>query len=315
MNKVFLFSDYFSLQVLSYEIEYAFNFEINEIILLEENHKKYPLIWENYSIKITVLKTIEDCVLYSDIILVFKNNSVSNDTINCICEFSQNHNKKVYCLNVPDFRMDAILQNEVADNSLDVDVDIDFCNKVNIVLLNIGALSFSMPTEILLRKVLLEFGVSLNQIFLPDSKWILHQYQELGLLNKYHFDIFENNIIKKTNATIISLDLGYDLNNISKYSTYIKKVCADYIVIVADGNYAICSSEIRNYVKFCCDKKIDLMFFSPFCIVDKQYIINCTENYLLGENEYFFNDLNAITIIKNDMLNKLSFPHGIKLCK
>ena len=40
MKTVFLFSDYFSIQMLSYGLDYILNFEIDKIVLLEENHKK-----------------------------------------------------------------------------------------------------------------------------------------------------------------------------------------------------------------------------------------------------------------------------------
>ena len=89
MKTVFLFSDYFNIQMLSYGLDYILNFEIDKIVLLEENHKKSPLIWHEYPLTVTVLKTIDQCVISSDIIIAYKNANISDKTLNYLIRIAQ----------------------------------------------------------------------------------------------------------------------------------------------------------------------------------------------------------------------------------
>lgn len=310
MKKVFLLSDYFTVQMLSYELGCTLNIEFDEIVLLEENHKNHPLIWEEYPFKVVVLKTLEQCVTNSDIIIIFNNATIPDKTINYVKQVSSEKNKQLYIFNTPDFIIDAILQNETINCAAVYD---NKCGKgANILIMNIGALSLSYDVEVLTAKVLTSINASYEQFFLQSTRLILNQYQQSGILNNKYFDINKTKAAG-SDISVISVDIGHNIENIVKYAIPIIELCADYIIVVADGNYANKLQAIDEHVKYCLNKTVDMFILSPFCVVGKQHVINHMINNSLCDRCFYITDPQLDIHLKNDILRKLSFPMGIKL--
>ena len=312
MKTVFLFSDYFNIQMLSYGLDYILNFEIDKIVLLEENHKKSPLIWHEYPLTVTVLKTIDQCVISSDIIIAYKNANISDKTLNYLLRIAQEKGKLLYLIDTPNFRMDAILQSSPI-NSMKVASDDNYKKGASILIMNIGTLSLSYDIEVLLARVLTDFEISFKQSFLESTNSILHQYQQCEILNRRYFDMDKNAATTENDISVISIDIGHNIEDIVKHAVSILELYVDYIIVIADGSYIDKSQKVINYVKYCRNKAVDMIIFSPFRIIDKQYLIKCTDNHFLCDRSFYITDPKLDAYLKNDLLRKLSFPQGIEL--
>ena len=311
MSKVFILSDFYSAQVLIRCLDCISNIGISEIILLRENHRDHSIIWDELPFKLSILKTIEDCILESDVVIVLNNSEIPDCTVDYTRALVNKCNKILYELQTPDFIMDALLSNYKSDYYKKLPKSSNLSNCVNILVLNMGALSLCTYVELMLRKILVDYNVSVYQFYSENTSEILGQMESNNLLDKTLFNKYHIFKPHNVNMSIITIDVGYNLQNIALYSQYIKEISPDFVAVINSSNNN--SKEIRNYVKYNLERSVDILLFSPFYLIDKKHIINTTSFETLDEHEFYITEASIMNVLQQEILTKLSFPYGISL--
>lgn len=311
MSKVFILSDFYSTQLISRCLDYISNINVSEIILLEENHKNNSTVWGKLPIRFSIVHTIEDCVFKSDVVLILNNIGVSRDSINYTKLLTAKYNKLLFEIQTPDFIMEAILKNKSSDFYRKLPPSNKLKDCTNILLINIGTLSLCTNMEIMLREILTNYSANLFQFFSEHTLTILEQMETQSIIDEKHIAQCRELRPSDADISIITIDVGCDIQSIWEYSQYVKEISPDFVIVTA--NIVNNSIEIRNYVKYHFERSIDILSFSPFYIVDNKHIINITSLNKLNEHDYFITDVEIIDAIKQGLLTKLSLPDGVFL--
>lgn len=297
MKNVFVFSSAFVTRMLIQYIDYLTNFEIGEIIVLQENHSEKEFQLPNK--RIMVYNNLVECINNCDVVIVIDQGRIPQSSLEFINNYSERSNKIVLKLTSP-WTNGFVIHNNTA-------IDIDY--KTTPVILNIGVgdISEQFNTEIILNKIFASKSIRFYQEYSDPTRFFLHQLADNNVLNTN----LNNFLFKKENlvdVVIKSVTIS-NVTDVINISEFIGDISPDYVVFSTGYNFA--EDEV---------KKIFLYKFNchVFFIRSKYIEINRSEKDMMyiyinkvDENFCYMEDPDAVEKLELDMLSRIAYPESI----
>ena len=300
MSKLFLLSNNFSTHMLIYELDFVLKIDVEEIILLKENHSVGEFHTFNGEIPITLYSDINKCILNCDIVILFVDENIPYKSIDSIYNQSLFQGKRCIILNNP-WRSSPTSFTSFEDNT------IASPNVPVILNLSIGLLSQPYCMEVLLNKILFQNNFNITQHFSAQTNDLLLQLKTNDLLNPNFYisdigDIFVYSIMVNENENI-SKEVIELINNIAP----------DYIIIQTDLRFEK-YGEIKNFIFYNCYRQIDMIVKSHYinynCI--PVYCMNRNNQDAVSDNIYDLDSNILEETLSKKIITKIAFPFGIR---
>lgn len=303
MSKVFVLSTPITAKTFSYNIDYLLNFKVVEIILLSENHMKTDKICYNKNIKITIYDKIEECIEYSDIVIVFENKYIPVHSLETVKRLVELFSKRLYILK--DF-LDYEFSSEIQCLK---EVDIDRLSAYPIIFhAAIGNVSQSLCTEITLNKIF-NAEVVFEQFFSNSTLDLLEQLQKNGLLNQC-INYTTSNSWDSVELVILSINIQNDINELTHYNELLKRLNADYFILQVEKNF-FDYEKARNIVAYSCFSKLDAIVKSNYTYSDNKFKLYLGNKNISSKDCYNIETKDFDLLLYNSIKDKLSLPPNV----
>ena len=161
---VFIFSNAFVAKNLAFELNWLLNQPVSTIYVLEENHSQSDFV--NSKIPVVVHNDIGFCIENSDLIIIVVDNNVPKTNVEKVTEKVNENGKHIIIINNPWVQYDY--------SSFGFSKK-DMMNLPVVCVFGIGYISQLFCTELLLNDIFEEENTVLNQIFTPETKYLLEK--------------------------------------------------------------------------------------------------------------------------------------------
>lgn len=305
MAKIFIYSNSFSTMTFMCKLKYILNIEIDEVLLLKENHRQTEKrMLGFYGYDINVYSNIDDCIAKCDYIFAITNSNMPSECIEYVARRSNKLCKKYIEIKNP-WSEKTLTKKEMLKGNLN-----DSKNYPLILLIALDDSSQQYYTEILLNEIFAENGINIKQVFSPSTYSILKQLSEYDLVSYNLVKQFKE--IKKHVVNIYSVNIGADFNNIVNYMDIIKILNPDYVILQTGIRF--CEYEVaKQIIKWGCSSTLDLIIKSHYnnVTLNDAKIYYCDNQILVDD---LVNDIENSSLkesVTYKILTKLSLPNGV----
>lgn len=306
MKNIFILSNSFTERTILYHLDYIFDFSINHVFILKENHD-ITEEFDSNNIKVIISDDINECVLNSDIIFILKNDNIPKKTIKIVETLVKNLKKEIICIANPWYE-------DIADENI-LNENIKYNNVPVILQIFVGQFTQNYCTEILLNKILSNKNVKFIQEFSKETESLIKQLKIYNILN--------NNILKckeskseEYNVVVKSLHINniYDLQKDKKLFEIISYLAPNYVIINTHFNFNI-------------DEKIYDLFIYKYninlnTIIKSQYLLDqqneratyCNKDIYFRKSHKNIYSINSKNLEKNlvlDLFSKIALPKDV----
>lgn len=303
MSKIFIFTNSYTTRTMIFDLNYLFNCKTHEILLLKENFMN-----ENYSlnnIKVKLFNNMDNCIEYSDFIIIIKNGNVPKKSINYILSKSKELNKKCIEIQNP-WQINSLYSNQDYDKYKEY--DFNNCPVILDIALGYGAQQFCV--ELLLNKIFIDKKINFKQFYSLETKNILLQLNKYNILNN-ELSKQLNTSINQYNVIIYSINIGDSIYNIKKYIEILRCLKPDFTILQTDIKFEEYETA-KKFIKYGCFSQLDILIKSHYNLLYKKHALHCN-NHIIKE-DYFIKDIESNDLEKKlalEILSKIAFPEGI----
>lgn len=271
-------------RTLAFNASYVLGREIENIFLPVENHSPDELFFSERE-QLHICDDINEIIQQSDIIV-----STNPDCLRLL-----DKSKKTVLVNNP-----WETKNEEKSS------EGFFCTsrKPTIAILSLGRFTDQYYTEILVNKILSEFGAKAHQVYSKETLSILTDLYEQNLLNRCLLDIKET----EADVFIVSMD-GTKFHNDAEFVCELSRISPDLLFVCIDRFFSNIDG-IDNIAGIVC--RVSSAIRSPYVMYDVgtgvKYPVYCG----LGDEISSVNSLNPSleAHLRTIILKALYFPKG-----
>lgn len=297
MAKLFLFSTGYLTRILLKEIKYIFNFSVDEVILLRENH--YDDFLECYNLPIHLFNNIRECIDNSDMVIIINNEMLPSKIVDDIKATCVIRNKLCIELPLNSFEDSYKSYIKMSTNSLSNDRPI-------ILLISIGKATEHSYIEILLNKIFTENNVVFGQVFSPFTLQLLNSLSVNNILqSKLLNQLSLSDSTKDMYIITISIDCQ---NEFIKYSDFLKRFTPDYVMLQLSLGYL-------NHTELVINNELvnpNLVLRSRYRLVNGEFAVYCNEEVSETINELDIDSIAFEDKIAKKIISHLALPAGIR---
>ena len=297
---LFLMSDSFTERMILYKINYLLNWNIEEVILLRENHLQGE-VFVTDEIAVTIKENIDECVESSDNIIIVKSLCIEPRTIDYVLQKAQNYNKECF-----------VIDNCFEDIQLKSKGELYSEFKQYPTVLNIALGMDSQPycMEILLNRIFEEKRIKFKQIFTEETKRFLWNLNSYGVLNfSYAQQLEADRHTNAFNIVVWTLNIGNNMKNLKYWIEHIRCISPDYIIFQTDNTFKNSNIQsINEFLKVGGINEIDTFVKSRYGWLNGENRVYYAERKEGGKDIWDLEDGDLRQKLSFDILSKIGLP-------
>lgn len=308
--KVFICSNSFVTRTLLFNIDYLFNFSVEKIILLLENHHSNEKFIFSSKIEVKFNDNIDECLSDCDIIFLIKDLNIPNKIVNYIELRSLQLNKQYIVIDNPweDYNNKLQYTNNTYTNIIN-NPGIKKCPVI--LCISLGITSQPYCLELLLNKIFNQNNIITKQYYSIQTYDLFRQIESADLLNSKI--LFSNYTSDENNQVYIcSYPTNEQMDDEKTCMEFIEKLSPDYIILQTNiKEYDLVN--ISNILYYNFGTKIDFFIKSQYYDFNghKVYCSNIKINSSNSPNLMSIESEDLEYHLKQDMLSKIALPESI----
>lgn len=273
-------------RTLAFNLDYVLNEQVENILLPAENHSVDETLYFGGKENILICSSVDDAVSKGDIIIASNKNTIAR---------------------LPETKRSIFVTNPWAEEIENIpESEVPKCTNIKpkIAVLSLGRFADQYYTEILVNKILFEIGAKIHQIYSKETRSILSELTNQGILNKDIWGCEED----KADIMVVSID-GTKFHNDAEFICDLNRLSPDMLFVCIDRTIEAIDV-INNIIGIV--RQVNLTIRSPYISYDVgtgvKYPVYC--GFIKDNTSVSSLDAELESHLKKQIMKCLYFPTG-----